>query len=62
MIQNVISRVSETNQKMPKPYKKLVVMVSTSSSVAGLKGNGFSPECVLKCVFKLQASEKVLGH
>ena len=36
MIQNVISRVSETNQKMPKPYKKLVVMVSTSSSVAGL--------------------------
>ena len=47
----------------------LSVFVSVSSGylfkkVLGhfLQGNGFSPDCVLKCVFKLQETEKVLGH
>ena len=27
-----------------------------------LQGNGFSPECVLKCLFNYRPSEKSLGH
>ena len=26
------------------------------------EGNGFSPECVLKCIFKLISCEKAVGH
>ena len=45
-------------------YSQVFFKVDDTEKALGhwLQGNGFSPECVLKCAFKCCLCEKVLGH